>query len=168
VEQAFIGLGTNLGARETNLAAAQKHLAGEPGIKVCGVSSIFETEPWGVQNQPGFLNQAVRIHTDLEPRELLAACKNIEQRMGRQDACRWGPRLIDLDILLYGTRVVLTKDLVIPHAHIMERRFELEPLAELCPGLVIPGTTMTAQQALKQCTDTGEVFRRAEQAAEQV
>jgi 2-amino-4-hydroxy-6-hydroxymethyldihydropteridine diphosphokinase len=136
---AFVGIGSNLGDREDNLRRAVELLSAEDGIAVTGVSEIRETEPVGPVEQGPFLNGAVRIETDLGPRELLARLLAVEQRLGRVREERWGPRTIDLDLLLYGDEVIDEDGLTVPHPRLRERRFVLEPLADLAPKLVVPG-----------------------------
>ncbi len=136
---AFVGIGSNLGDREANLTRAIELLSAEDGIEVSGVSEIRETEPVGPVEQGPFLNGAVRIETDLAPRELLKRLLAIEERMGRVRRERFGPRTIDLDLLVYGDDVVDEPGLTVPHPRLHERRFALEPLADLAPGLTIPG-----------------------------
>jgi 2-amino-4-hydroxy-6-hydroxymethyldihydropteridine diphosphokinase len=138
-ETAYVGIGSNLGDREGNLRRAVELLAAEDGIEVVSVSEIRETDPVGPVEQGPFLNGAVRIDTDLGPHELLARLLAVEQRLGRVRAERWGPRTIDLDLLLYGNEVVDEPGLTVPHPRLHERRFALEPLADLAPGLEIPG-----------------------------
>lgn len=138
-ETAYVGIGSNLGDREGNLRRAVELLAAEDGIEVVSVSEIRETDPVGPVEQGPFLNGAVRIETDLGPHELLARLLAVEQRLGRVRAERWGPRTIDLDLLLYGNEVVDEPGLTVPHPRLHERRFALEPLADLAPGLEIPG-----------------------------
>ena len=136
---AFVGIGSNLGDRESNLTRAIELLSAEDAIEVSGVSEIRETEPVGPVEQGPFLNGAVRLETDLAPRALLGRLLAIEERMGRVRAERFGPRTIDLDLLLYGDEVVDEPGLTVPHPRLHERRFALEPLADLDPGLTIPG-----------------------------
>jgi 2-amino-4-hydroxy-6-hydroxymethyldihydropteridine diphosphokinase len=136
---AFVGIGANLGDRESQLKSALELLAAEDGIEVVAVSALRETEPVGPVEQPRFLNGAVRLSTELSPLELLERLLAIEQRLGRVRKERFGPRTIDLDLLLYGDEVVEEPGLTVPHPRLHERRFALEPLAELAPGLVIPG-----------------------------
>ena len=115
-------------------------LDGTEGIEVASRSGFRETDPVGVVDQPRFLNGAVALDTELSPRELLEALLSIERRLGRvRDGTRWGPRTIDLDLLLYGDEVVDEPGLRVPHPRLHERRFTLEPLAELDPELVVPG-----------------------------
>ena len=130
---AYLGLGSNLGDRAANIRQARRCLDATNGIRVRDVSSIYETEPWGVTEQPRFLNCAVGIETSLDPAQLLESVKTIERDMGRVATIRYGPRPIDIDILLYGDSVIdsETPDLKIPHARIVERAFVLVPLAEV-------------------------------------
>jgi 2-amino-4-hydroxy-6-hydroxymethyldihydropteridine diphosphokinase len=136
---AFVGIGSNLGDREGHLRAALDRLAAEEGIEVVAVSRLRETEPVGPVEQGPFLNGAVQVATELPPRELLARLLDVEQRLGRVRGERFGPRTIDLDLLVYGDEVVDEPGLALPHPRLHERRFALEPLAELAPGLVVPG-----------------------------
>jgi 2-amino-4-hydroxy-6-hydroxymethyldihydropteridine diphosphokinase len=136
---AFVGIGSNLGDREGNIRQAVALLSAEDGIDVVAVSEIRETEPVGPVEQGPFLNGAVRIETDLAPRELLERLLTIEQRLGRLRRERWGPRTIDLDLLLYGDDVVDEPGLTVPHPRLHERGFALEPLSDLAPSLEIPG-----------------------------
>jgi 2-amino-4-hydroxy-6-hydroxymethyldihydropteridine diphosphokinase len=131
----FIGIGSNLGNREDNCNDAIRRL-GRSGIEIIARSSMYETEPWGVTDQPKFINMVIRIGTTLEPSELLAALKEIERKMGRVDTGKWGPRVIDLDILLYGDLVIDEPDLTIPHPHMFERDFVLKPLSEIAPEII--------------------------------
>ncbi len=136
---AYVGLGANLGPRETTILRAVDLLAAQPGIELLELSSLVETEPVGVTDQPEFVNGAVSLETTLSPRELLDALLRVERELGRvRSGERWGPRTIDLDLLLYGEEVVDEPGLTVPHPRLHERRFALEPLAELEPGLEIP------------------------------
>jgi 2-amino-4-hydroxy-6-hydroxymethyldihydropteridine diphosphokinase len=137
---AFVGIGSNLGDREAHLRRAIELLSAEEGIDVTAFSEIRETEPVGPVAQGPFLNGAVRIETELGPRELLDRLLDIEARMGRVRRERFGPRTIDLDLLVYGDEIVDEPGLTVPHPRLHERRFALEPLAELDPGLTIPGS----------------------------
>lgn len=137
---AYVGLGANLGDREATLRRALDLLGAREGVAVDAVSTLRETEPVGFLDQPRFLNGAVRLETELSPRELLAALLEVERELGRdRSGPRFGPRTVDLDLLLYG-EVELDEDgLTVPHPRLHERGFVLEPLAELAPGLVVPG-----------------------------
>ncbi len=138
--RAYIGLGANLGPREATLLRAVDLLAAEPGIVVLELSSFRETDPVGVTDQPRFVNGAVAVETTLSPRELLDALLRVERELGRtRDGERWGPRTLDLDLLVYADEVVDEEGLRVPHPRLHERRFALEPLAELEPELEIPG-----------------------------
>jgi 2-amino-4-hydroxy-6-hydroxymethyldihydropteridine diphosphokinase len=134
VTVAYVGLGSNLGDREQTIRAAIAALQ-----DVVAVSKLRETDPVGVTEQPAFLNGAIAVETELSPRELLQSLLAVERELGRERGERWGPRTIDLDLLLYGTETVDEPGLTVPHPHLHERRFALEPLAELDPELVIPG-----------------------------
>jgi 2-amino-4-hydroxy-6-hydroxymethyldihydropteridine diphosphokinase len=137
--RAYIGLGSNLGDREATLRRAVELLAGEEGIDVVAVSTLRETEPVGFADQPRFLNGAVIVETDLEPRDLLERLLAIERALGRErTGQRFGPRTVDLDLLLYGSRVVDEPGLTVPHPRLAERRFALEPLHELASELALP------------------------------
>ena len=136
---AYIGLGSNLGSREETLRRAVELLGEADGVDVLAVSQLRETEPVGVVDQPPFLNGAVAIETARPPRDLLDLLLEIERSLGRVREERWGPRAIDLDLLVYGHEVVDEPGLRVPHPRLHERRFVLEPLAELQPDLEVPG-----------------------------
>jgi 2-amino-4-hydroxy-6-hydroxymethyldihydropteridine diphosphokinase len=131
---AYIGLGSNLGDREAAIRGAAERLgAGR-------LSTIRETEPWGLADQPRFLNAVAELETALGPRELLQQLLAVEAEFGRvRDGTRWGPRTLDLDLLLYGSVRLDERGLTVPHRRLHERRFVLEPLAELAPDLEVPG-----------------------------
>jgi 2-amino-4-hydroxy-6-hydroxymethyldihydropteridine diphosphokinase len=140
VTRAYVGLGANLGDRERTLREAVEALAAAEGVEVVAVSTVRETEPVGVGEQPLFLNGAVELGTTLTARELLEVLLAVEQRFGRVRAPgEHGPRTLDLDLLLYGDEVIEEPGLTVPHPRLHERRFVLEPLAELAPGLIVPG-----------------------------
>ncbi len=145
----YIGIGSNLGNREDNCKKAIGLLL-ENGITVTRLSSLIETEPWGVTDQQKFVNAAVETHTDMGPEELLAALKKIESDMGRLASARWGPRLVDLDILFYDDMVIKTDDLEIPHRYIKERGFVLKPLAEIAPEKMHPVLKKTVRELLEE------------------
>jgi 2-amino-4-hydroxy-6-hydroxymethyldihydropteridine diphosphokinase len=136
---AFVGIGSNLGDREAHVRRALELLAAEQGIDVVGVSELRETEPVGPVEQGPFVNGAVRLATELSPRQLLERLLAIEQRLGRVRKERFGPRTIDLDLLVYGDEMIDEPGLIVPHPRLHERRFALEPLADLAPDLVVPG-----------------------------
>jgi 2-amino-4-hydroxy-6-hydroxymethyldihydropteridine diphosphokinase len=140
VEKAYIGLGSNLGDREATLLGALARLNAAAGVRVLAVSSFRETDPVGFTEQPKFVNAVAAVETELEPRRLLETLLSIEQAMGRtREGPRFGPRTIDLDLLLYGDRIVDEPGLRVPHPRLHERTFVMEPLAELEPGLTVPG-----------------------------
>jgi 2-amino-4-hydroxy-6-hydroxymethyldihydropteridine diphosphokinase len=137
--RAYVGLGANLGDRYATIRRAVELLGEAPGVDVVAVSTLRETEPWGPVEQPAYLNGAVALDTELEPRALLEVLLDVERRLGRVRTERWGPRTIDLDLLLHGDEVVDEPGLTLPHPHLHERRFALEPLADLAPDAVVPG-----------------------------
>jgi 2-amino-4-hydroxy-6-hydroxymethyldihydropteridine diphosphokinase len=140
VPRAYVGLGANLGDREAMLRSALEQLRAEPGVDVTAVSAFRDTAPVGIVDQPRFLNAAAALETDLGPRELLALLLGIERRLGRtREGPRFGPRTIDLDLLLYGDAQIDEPGLQVPHPRLHERLFALEPLAELEPDLIVPG-----------------------------
>ena len=138
---AYVALGANLGDREATIRAALAELDATPGVEVVAVSSLAETDPVGYLDQPRFLNGAAAVETTLSARELLELLLAVEARFGRrrEDVPAQGPRTLDLDLLLYGSAEIDEPGLRIPHPRLHERRFVLEPLAELAPSLEIPG-----------------------------
>lgn len=132
----YLALGTNLGDRFANLQAAIAALP--PAVRVLAQSPVYATPPWGLTDQPAFLNMVLKGQTTLAPVELLTCLKNLETRLGRLPTLRWGPRRIDIDILFYGELILDTPELTIPHPHLHERAFVLVPLADLEPDLVHP------------------------------
>lgn len=159
--QLYLSLGTNLGDRLANLRNAIAVLP--PEVNPLTRSSIYESEPWGYSDQPVFLNQVIKASTDLEPLVLLTFLKESEIRLGRQETFRFGPRLIDLDILFYDNLVLDSATLTIPHSRIAERAFILVPMAEIAPDLLHPVLGKTIQQ-LKGGVDSSnvELFRSVE------
>ena len=138
--RAFVGLGSNVGDREGTIARAVELLSDATGVEVVAVSQLRETEPWGPVEQPPYLNGAIELETELPPRALLDVLLAVEQALGRdRTGERWGPRTIDLDLLIYDDVVVDEPGLTVPHPRLHERRFALEPLAELAPDAVVRG-----------------------------
>jgi 2-amino-4-hydroxy-6-hydroxymethyldihydropteridine diphosphokinase len=152
---AYLALGTNLGDRLENLELARESLSEQ--VKLLACSPIYETAPWGYLEQPAFLNQVIQVETELTPQALLAALKDIELRMGRQASVRFGPRLIDLDILLYDDLVLDLPELTIPHPRMAGRGFVLVPLADLAPDFQHPVLHQSVRQLLAEADTSGIV-----------
>ena len=141
--KAFIGLGSNLGEREISIRQALDAIAAMPDTELLRASSLYDTEPVGDVDQPNFLNAVAQVDTDLSPRQLLWNLLLIEKRLGRERTRPWGPRTIDLDLLLFGGETIEEDDLRVPHPEMIRRAFVLVPLVELDPTLVHPGTGET-------------------------
>lgn len=149
----FLSLGSNLGYREGNLRAALRAL--EPVVRIDLVSSVYETTPIGVTDQPAFLNVAVSGTTSIAPLALLAHIKEVERDVGRTVTYRWGPRVVDIDIVFYGDLLLDTPDLTIPHREMERRAFVLAPLAEIAPHHVHPGLSRTVAELSEEIGDGG-------------
>ncbi len=132
----YLGLGSNLGERRSNLSAAINALS--PQVLPIQISPIYETEPWGYEDQPHFLNQVLEGHTRLAPGDLLTYLKRIERNLGREESFTYGPRVIDIDILYYDDLVLESPELTVPHPYLHERAFVLIPLADIAPDLIHP------------------------------
>ncbi|NOX19921.1 MAG: 2-amino-4-hydroxy-6-hydroxymethyldihydropteridine diphosphokinase [Nitrospirae bacterium] len=143
----YIGVGSNLGDRLSNCKKAIKELS-RNALKILKVSTVYESKPWGVTEQPAFLNLVVYGQTKLTPYELLGRLKGIESTLGREETYRWGPRVIDLDILFYGDQIINGKELIVPHPYLTERIFVLKPLSEIAPELRHPLTGKTVLEYL--------------------
>ena len=152
MNQTYLLIGGNLGNREENLRRAADSIATKVGA-VVQASSIYETEAWGIQDQPAFLNQVLAVKTNLDPGQVLQAILAIEEEMGRKRKEKFGPRTIDIDILFFGNLVAKQTDLTIPHPQLHLRRFTLEPLNEIAPGLVHPVLQKTISQLLEESND---------------
>ncbi len=133
----FLSIGSNLGNRKENCLKAIEEIK-KISIKIKKISSLYETEPWGIKDQPSFINLAIEVETTISPKELLSAIKEIEKTLERKETYRWGPRTIDIDILLYDNLIIDDNDLKIPHAHMHERDFVLKPLSEIAPDTIHP------------------------------
>lgn len=153
----YLSLGSNLGDRAAMLAAAVDGLADLPGVRVLRRSPVYESEAWGLTEQPKFLNIVVEIETALAPLELLQAVKALEQRLGRRPGRRWGPRSIDIDLILWGAVRMRTPELSLPHERFRERAFVLTPLADLAPEAIDPETGSTVAVLADRLGTTGLV-----------
>ena len=155
--EVYIGLGSNIGDRKKNIAEALHLLDSPPEIKVDKSSSLYITEPIGYVGQDWFLNSVVEVATQLSPKDLLHRCQVIEEQMGRVRTMLWGPRIIDLDILLYGEEIIEDDELIIPHPSMHKRRFVLVPLVEVAPDVLHPKLNKTASELLQQLKDAHKV-----------
>jgi 2-amino-4-hydroxy-6-hydroxymethyldihydropteridine diphosphokinase len=159
----FLGLGSNVGERERMLDHALTLLA-ERGFSLKRRSSLFLTEPLGGPPQDWYLNMVAEGASELSPEELLAVCLNVERDLGRTRDVRWGPRTIDIDLLLYGDERRATETLALPHPRLHERQFVLAPLAEIAPRLRHPVLSLTARELRQRCIDKSRVLRYASRA----
>jgi len=150
--RAFLGLGSNLGDRAHYLGEAISALRGLL-VKVEATSQIYETEPWGLMEQPLYWNQVIEIETLLEPLELLHVCQAIEHQLGRERKIHWGPRTIDIDLLIYDNVVSESEELILPHPYLEERAFVLAPLREIAPELVLP-----SGRSITEVSGEGKVY----------
>lgn len=152
---AYLGLGSNLGDRFRNISEAIRRLAGREDIVVKDASSVYETEPVGDPSQPKYLNAAIRVETKLEAKKLLKVCLAVEREMGRVRHERWESRIIDIDLLFYGSEVLSTRELTLPHPLLHEREFVLRPLADIAPELVHPMLDESIGQLLEEVELSG-------------
>ena len=152
----YLLLGSNVGDRAANLKRACGLIQDELSPHITQ-SSLYETAAWGKTDQASFLNQAIMIQTDIKPLVLLALLKNIEKQVGRIDTEKWGPRVIDIDILFYGSEIVQEPELQVPHPYLPVRRFALLPMAEIARDLMHPMLKKTIKELLELCPDTSEV-----------
>ena len=166
----YLSLGSNMGDRMAYLAAAEEKLSNYPGIKIVKKSKIYETEPWPLhdandedehpnkeEGQMWFLNQVIKINTNVSPQQLLDVIEKIESDIGRTSKHHWGPREIDIDILLYGKEIIESPELTIPHRHINDRQFALAPLLEIEPNIKDPVSGKTFKSILKNIKDQHKV-----------
>jgi 2-amino-4-hydroxy-6-hydroxymethyldihydropteridine diphosphokinase len=160
MKRIYLSLGSNRGARVAQIEKALERLSGS-GIKVKRVSSYYQTEPVDFRPQSWFVNCVAEVETDLMPRQLLKVCQAVERELGRRPGVTKGPRPVDVDILLYENAVIRSRELVIPHEKMAERRFVLIPLRELAPNLRHPVSSMTLPELLHQTSDLSRVIRMA-------
>lgn len=161
MERVFLLLGSNLGDSRQTLSRAVQAIDQSIG-NVVAQSPLYQSSAWGLESQPDFLNQAVLINTTLPAASLLDQIKELERQLGRTDTVHWGPRIIDIDILLYGEQIIQTDRLTVPHAQLTARRFALQPLSDLAATMVHPVHRLTIRQLLDVCQDQGVVVRLAE------
>ncbi len=152
----FLLLGSNEGDRKAYIEKACHSIEAGAG-KIIAISSLYQTAAWGKEDQPAFLNQVIIIDTDMSPEDLLKTILAIESKFGRSRLEKWGSRTLDMDILFYGDQIISTKDLIVPHPAIAQRRFTLIPLAELAPDFVHPVLRKNMKQLLLECIDMLEV-----------
>jgi 2-amino-4-hydroxy-6-hydroxymethyldihydropteridine diphosphokinase len=157
-DNVYLLLGSNIGDRDANLLIAVDRLHSSFG-NILRLSSTYVSAPWGKQDQPEFLNSAIQLSTRMTPMSLLSGLKALEGEMGRTKGSLWDKRLIDIDILLFGSSIMATDDLTIPHPHLPDRRFALTPLAEIAPAFVHPVLGRSILQLLEDCLDPLRVSR---------
>jgi 2-amino-4-hydroxy-6-hydroxymethyldihydropteridine diphosphokinase len=156
----FIGLGSNLGNRLGNLRGAIAAIREMPGLSVAAMSSVYETEPVGNRSQPKFINAVIEVGCELTPAELLSVLLRIEKHMGRERQGKWEPRVIDLDIIYYGDRIIASPDLTVPHPQAARRAFVLEPLAEIDPDFVDPVEGRPVSELLARLDRAGQAVAK--------
>lgn len=154
----FIALGSNLGDRTGTIQNALSDISRDVGI-IINCSSFYESEPWGEKDQNGFINAMCELETDLLPVELLHQLRIIEQKYGKTSLRTWGPRTLDLDIIYYGKKIIVEKDLIIPHHNMYLRNFVLAPLAEIAPEFIHPILKKKTKSLLRDCPDTNKIVR---------
>jgi len=153
MKKIFLLLGTNIGDLKTNLLGAMANLQ-QKGIRIIKKSKIYKTAPWGNKNQPDFLNMAIEVECDYSPTELLRVIKEIEKKMGRKaTAKRWQQRIIDIDILFYGEKIINNKNLTVPHKEFYNRPFAIKPLAEISPDFIPPLSKKSLKHYLSEIDD---------------
>ncbi|WP_375443397.1 2-amino-4-hydroxy-6-hydroxymethyldihydropteridine diphosphokinase [uncultured Fibrella sp.] len=154
----YLLLGANLGDKQQMFTDARRYIAGQIG-PVTAQSRLYESEAWGVADQPTYLNQVLVVATYLEPAEVLSRTQAIEERLGRVRVEKWGSRVIDIDMLFYDAQIICTPTLTVPHPLLHERRFTLVPLAEIAPDFVHPVLKQPVQALLESCADKSEVIK---------
>ncbi len=161
-DTAYIGIGSNLGDRRANIEESIQRLTSIPGIDLAAVSDLYETEPVGNISQGWFLNLVIAVQTRLTSLKLFRWMQRVEQDMGRQRTTRWGPRQIDLDLLIYEDQCLETAELTIPHPRMHDRRFVLEPLCQIAPNLKHPHFQVSVESLLNALKDDKVVHRLSE------
>ena len=156
MNNAYLQLGSNIGDRKKFLEVAESFISKDLGV-IKKKSKIYESSPWGVDNQRFFLNQVLLLKTNLDSSNLLISIESIEKKMGRVRVKKWGERIIDIDILFFNNEIIETPDLYIPHRYISKRRFVLEPLFEIASNLNHPKYNKTISQLLEECIDKEKV-----------
>ncbi|WP_048601103.1 2-amino-4-hydroxy-6-hydroxymethyldihydropteridine diphosphokinase [Rubeoparvulum massiliense] len=152
---AYVALGSNIDNREIHLEEAIEHLVMNPHVSLVETSAIYETDPVGVLDQSAFLNMAIHIKTTLSAQQLLHEMQMIEDKLGRERTVHWGPRTIDLDLLMYGEEEIEEENLIVPHPRMAERLFVLIPLADIGESLQIPGIQQTVKERIDHCLAQG-------------
>lgn len=154
----YISVGSNVGDRTANLNRVSELLE-KNGIKILVVSPVYETEPYGYKEQAWFYNQVIKAETELFAREFLELCQRLEVEIGREKSFKWGPRVIDIDIMSFGQEVINEDDFKVPHPFLHMRQFVLQPLNDIDPNAVVPGLEKTVTELLKECADASIVRR---------
>jgi 2-amino-4-hydroxy-6-hydroxymethyldihydropteridine diphosphokinase len=154
-KRVYIGMGSNMGSKAENLARARQMIEAIDDVNIVKASSLYQTPPWGKTDQEDFINQVIAIDTELPPLELLHELQNLEIKLGRQRHEHWGPRVIDLDILLFGEENIATEELKVPHPYVMQRLFVLMPLQEIEPDMAFPDGSKIAE-VLNRLTGSAE------------
>jgi 2-amino-4-hydroxy-6-hydroxymethyldihydropteridine diphosphokinase len=158
--KAYIAIGSNLGDREEYLRSALRGIERVVG-NIIALSPVYETEPWGETRQNKYLNAVCLVLTDLQPEQLLYGLQALERWMGKKKLTRWGPRTIDLDIIYYGEKIIVEKDLIIPHPNMYLRNFVLTPLMDIAPDMIHPVLKKTTRSLLSECPDQGKLVKIA-------
>lgn len=159
----LLGLGSNIGDRKQNILLAIDKLQSHEAIAIKKISPLYETEPFGFKEQAAFLNAVLEITTELSPEALLRFCQQVEMELGRERKMHWGPRTIDIDLLIFDQITLKTKELILPHPYLADRRFVLVPMAQITNAVIVKG--LTATELLSQCADEGQVALYQEKTA---